>query len=194
MVFSSGATFSASRMLTHSSSGSSKRKNDNSSTNTIKKSRKSQKKTNFFNKEFIDISGYKRELYYYELIQTDDISSHKESERISDNSNKKLLSDIFTLNPDTTFVIQNINCSNEIPGNVDEKCTLKNMELSIFENEDYDNPRRIYVGSSTNSLYNCNIKIYGSDIKKFQLYAECDKDLTDISIYFEGDIIRKDTN
>lgn len=194
MVFSSGTSFC--RMSHHSSSRSSKRKNDNSSTSTDinKKSRKSQKKTNFFNKELIDISGYKRELYYYELIQTDDISSHKESERISDNSNKKLLSDIFTLNPDTTFVIQNINCSNEIPDNVDEKCTLKNMELSIFENEDYDNPRRIYVGSSTNSLYNCNIKIYGSDIKKFQLYAECDKDLTDISIYFEGDIIREGTN
>ncbi len=189
-----GSSHAAMGMFTHSSSRSSKRKNHNSSTDINKKSRKSQKKTNFFNKELIDISGYKRELYYYELIQTDDISSHEESERISDNSNKKLLSDIFTLNPDTTFVIQNINCSNEIPGNVDEKCTLKNMELSIFENEDYDNPRRIYVGSSTNSLYNCNIKIHGSGIKNFQLYAECDKDLTDISIYFEGDIIRKDTN
>ena len=186
MVFSSGASFC--RMSHHSSTRSSKRKYDNPSTDIIKKPRNKVIKTNFFNKDKINISEYKRKLYYYELISRDNISFHDESHRIIpvQKSNQQLLSDIFELDSNTSYVIKTINCSHDIGENSESK----NIELSIFEDEDYDNPRRIYVGSSINSLYNCNIKIHGTDIKKFQLYAECDKDLTNISIYFEGDLMK----
>lgn len=196
MVFGSAHAFCASRMLHHSSSSYSKRKNDNSSTTDAERPRKKIKKTNYFDKDIIRLSKYHDKVYFHSLLNSDDISSHQESYRIISNkeSNKQLLSPIFTLDKHDTFVIQNITCSDQIPGNVDEKYIQKNIEVSIFENEEYDNPRIIYIGKSINSLYNCNIKIHGSDTKKFQIYVECQEDLKDIIVYFEGDVIRKDTN
>ena len=85
MVFGSAHALCASRMLTHSSSSYSKRKNDNSSTTDAERPRKKIKKTNYFDKDIICLSKYHDKVYFHSLLNSDDISSHQESYRIISN-------------------------------------------------------------------------------------------------------------